>query len=155
MVIQRWQSVLLFIAAALMACFSFMNIGTVTTEDYSFNFSCLGFSQAGTPTDGSAPIEIHTWYFFTLSVTTLVLLLLDIFLFKNLRLQMRVCLVALLFILADMAVAGFLGYCGIEQGQISWSTNILCPMIAVFSTIFAYYRMRTDYSLLKSADRFR
>ena len=155
MVIQRWQSVLLLISAALMACFTFIPFGVITTEDYTFNLSGLGFYQAGTPTDGAAPIVIHTWYFFMLSITTIVLLLLDIFLYKNLRLQMRVCMVALLFIVADMCVGGLLGFCGIDGGQIWWKTVILCPFIAIFSTIFANYRMKADYALLRASDRLR
>lgn len=155
MVIQRWQSLLLFVAAAVMACFTFIPFAQVTTTDYTLTLTGLGFHQAGIPTDGDAPLVIHTWYFFILSLTTIVLLLLDIFLFKNLRLQMRVCLVALLFIVADACVGGLLGFCAIEGGQIWWKTTIMCPFIAIFSTIFAYYRMRYDFSLLKAADRLR
>ncbi|MCH5237354.1 MAG: DUF4293 domain-containing protein [Muribaculaceae bacterium] len=155
MVIQRWQSFLLFIAAAVMACFSFISLGQITTTDYTFNFTSLGFYQEGIPTEGTERIIIHTWYFFMLSITTIVLLLIDIFLFRNLRLQKRVCLVSILFIVADACVAGLLGYCGIDGGQIGWSTVVLCPFIALFSSIFAYYRMSADYNLLKSADRIR
>ena len=155
MVIQRWQSLLLLVAAAVMACFSFMSLGQITTTDYTFNFTSLGFYQEGVPTEGTENIVVHTWYFFMLSITTIVILLLDIFLFSNLRLQKRICLVGILFIVADACVAGLLGYCGIEEGQIGWSTVILCPFIALFSSIFAYYRMSADYTLLKSADRLR
>lgn len=155
MVIQRWQSVLLFIAAAVMACFTFIPFGQVTTTDYTFNLSALGFYQAGNPTDGMEPVVIHTWYFFMMSLTTIVLLLLDIFLYSNLRLQMRVCMVCLLFIVADACVGGLLGFTRIEGGQIWWNTVSLCPFIAIFSTVFAYYRMKADYTLLKSADRLR
>ena len=155
MVIQRWQSLLLLIAAAVMACFTFLPIGQITTEDYTLNLTALGFFQAGTPTDGQPPVEIHTWYFFMLSLTTIVLLLLDIFLYSNLRLQMRVSLVCILFIVASACVGGLLGFCRIDDGQIWWNTTILCPFIALFATIFAYNRMKADYSLLKSADRLR
>ena len=155
MVIQRWQTVLLIISAAVMACFTFFPIGQVTTPDYTLNLKSLGFFQAGDPTDGMPPIAIYTWYFFMLSLTTIVLLLLDIFLYSNLRLQMRVCLVSLIFIVADACVGGLLGLCRIEGGQIWWNTTILCPFIAIFSTVFAYYRMKADYTLLKSADRLR
>ena len=155
MVIQRWQSVLLFIAAALMACFTFIPIGTVTTLDYTFNLTGLGFYEQGIPTNGEPPMVIHTWYFFMLSITTIVLLLLDIFLFKNIRLQQRICMVCVLFIVADMCVGGLLGFCAIEGGQIWWKTTILCPFIALFSAVFAWYRMAQDYSLLKAADRLR
>ena len=155
MVIQRWQTILLLVAAAVMACFTFTSLGRVSTEEYTMNFTSLGFHQEGDPTTGEAPIEVHTWYFFILSITTLALLVLDIFLFKNLRLQMRVCLVALLFIIADACVGGLLGYCCIDGGTISWKTVILCPFIGIFSTIFAYYRMKYDYRLLRAADRLR
>ena len=157
MVIQRWQTVLLFIAAAVMACFTFLPIANVTTEDYSFVFRGLGFYQEGVPTDGEAPIVIHTWYFFMLSITTIVVLLLDIFLYKNLRLQQRVCMVAILFIVAQCCVAGLLGFWAFREdgGHIWWKTTIICPIIALLSSIFAYYRMAQDYSLLRAADRLR
>lgn len=155
MVIQRWQSVLLFVAAAVMACFTFIPFGTVTTLDYTFNLTGLGFYEQGHPTDGSQPMVIHTWYFFMLSLTTIVLLLLDIFLFRNIRLQQRICMVAILFIVADGCVGGLLGFRAIEGGQIWWKTTALCPFIALFTTILAYYRMAQDWALLKAADRLR
>lgn len=155
MVIQRWQSVLLFIAAAVMACFTFFPIGTVTTEDYTFNLTGLGFYEEGIPADGRAPIVIHTWYFFMMSITTIVLLLLDIFLFKNIKLQQKVCIVSILFIVAECCVAGLLGFRAIEGGWVFWRTTIICPFIALLSAILAYYRMAQDYSLLKAADRLR
>ena len=155
MVIQRWQSVLLFVAAAVMACFTFIPFGVVTTQDYTFNLTGLGFYEQGDPTNGEAPIVIHTWYFFMLLITTMVILLVDIFLFKNIKFQQKVCMIAVLFIVASGCVGGLLGFCAIEGGQIWWKTTALCPFIAVISTIYAYYRMAQDYSLLKSADRFR
>ncbi|MCH5235471.1 MAG: DUF4293 domain-containing protein [Muribaculaceae bacterium] len=155
MVIQRWQSVLLLIAAAVMACFTFIPFGIVTTPEYTFNLTGLGFYEQGVPTDGTAPIVIHTWYFFMLSITTIVLLLIDIFLFKNLRLQQRICMVSILFIVADGCVGGLLGFCAIDNGQIWWKTNALSPFIALIGAVLAWYRMAQDYSLLKSADRLR
>lgn len=154
MVIQRWQTILLFIAAAVMACFTFIPIATVTTLDYTFNLTGLGFYQQGIPDNGNPPIVIHTWYFFMLSLTTIVLLLLDIFMYKNLKLQQKVCMVAILFIVADSCVAGLLGFKAIV-GDLWWKTTIICPFIALFSAIFAYYRMGQDYALLRSSERFR
>ena len=157
MVIQRWQSVLLFIAAAVMACFTFIPFGSITTPDVTYNLTALGFYPQGIPTDGSHPEVIHTWYFFMLSITTIVLLLIDIFLFKNIRLQQKVCMVAILFIIADGCVGGLLGFWALREQDISlwWKTTALCPFIALVGTILAYYRMQQDYSLLKSADRIR
>lgn len=157
MVIQRWQTLLLFIAAALMACFTFIPFGVISTQDYTFNLTGLGFYEQGTPTNGDAPMIIHTWYFFMMSLTTIVLLLLDIFLYKNIKLQQRVCMVAILFIVADGCVGGLLGFKAFrtEGFELWWNTTALCPFIALFTSIFAYYRMAQDYSLLKAADRLR
>lgn len=157
MVIQRWQTVLLFIAAALMACFTFIPFGIITTEDYTFNLTGLGFYEQGIPTNGEPPMVIHTWYFFMMCITTIVLLLLDIFLYKNIRLQQRVCMVAILFIVAAGCVGALLGFWSFRTDGfvLWWKTTALCPFIALFSTIFAYYRMSQDYSLLKAADRLR
>lgn len=155
MVIQRWQTVLLFIAAAVMACFTFMSLGQIQTPDITLNFTSLGFYQEGELTNGVEPYKLNTWYFFMLSLTTIIILLIDIFLYKNLRLQQRICQVAILFIVADACVGGLLGYRAIEGYQVSWSTVALCPFIAIFSAVFAYYRMAVDYALLKSSDRIR
>lgn len=155
MVIQRWQSVLLFIAAAVMACFTFLPIGQITTADYTFSFTGLGFFQEGIPTDGATTQDIHTWYFFMMSLTTVVILLIDIFLFNNLPFQKKICLVGILFIIATGAVAGCLGFTAIEGGNVGWSTVALCPFIALFAAIMAYNRMSSDQKKLRSADRLR
>lgn len=157
MVIQRWQSVLLFIAAAVMACFTFLPFGIITTPEVTYTLTGLGFYPQGVATDANAPEVVHTWYFFMLSITTIVLLLLDIFLYKNLRLQQRVCMVAILFIIADGCVAGLLGFWAFREdgGHIYWQTAALCPFMAVVGAILAYYRMMQDYSLLRAADRLR
>ena len=39
MVIQRWQSVLLLIAAVVMGCFTFMSLGQVQLPDYTCNLT--------------------------------------------------------------------------------------------------------------------
>lgn len=157
MVIQRWQTVLLFVAAALMACFTFIPFGIISTEDVTYNLTGLGFFPQGTPTDANPPQVIHTWYLFMTCLTTIVLLLIDIFLYKNIRLQQRVCLVAILFIIADGSVGGLLGFWSFRQEgfELWWKTTALCPFIALFTAILAYYRMSQDYSLLKAADRLR
>ena len=57
MVIQRWQSVLLLIAAVVMGCFTFMSLGQVQLPDYTCNFTTLGFDIEGIATDGG-PTDI-------------------------------------------------------------------------------------------------
>ncbi len=156
MVIQRWQSVLLFCAVALMACFTFFSLGQVQTPDFSFNFTSLGFTYEGIATEGSSTgFFLHTWYFFCISLMSVLIPLMAIFCFKNERLQTRLCLVSIMFIVASMAVAGCLGYTAVENGSIGWSTNIVSPFAALVSVILAYGCIRSDWRKLRSADRIR
>lgn len=156
MVIQRWQSVMLLIAAAMMACFAFFSLGQVQTEDYSLNFTSIGFTYEGEAADG-APTHtfLSTWYFFIMTITTAVLYLIDIFLFKNLGLQIKVSLVSILLTIASMATCGCLGYTAVEGYSVSWSTNILFPFIALIAGIVANSLMRSDRKKLRAVDRIR
>lgn len=156
MVIQRWQSLLLLIAGVMMACFTFCSLGQVQTTDFTFNFTSLGFTYEGEATEG-APTGtfLSTWYFFTLSVTTVIILILDIFLYKNLDLQKKICLVSVLLIIASTATGACIGYNAIENGEIGWSSVACAPFIALIATLLAYSCMQSDHRKLKAVDRIR
>lgn len=156
MVIQRWQSLLLLVAAVMMACFTFCSLGQVQTPDYSFDFTSLGFTYEGEATDGApSGTFLSTWYLFIISLTTTLVVLIDIFLFKNLSLQKKVCLVSVLMIIASAASAACLGYFAIENGVIGWSSVALAPFIALCAVILAYTCMQRDHNKLKAVDRIR
>ncbi|MDE6577983.1 MAG: DUF4293 domain-containing protein [Muribaculaceae bacterium] len=156
MVIQRIQSLLLLAAAVMMGIFTFCSLGQVQTTDFTFNFTSLGFFQEGIPTDGAPEHNYYsTWYFFILSLTTTILLTLDIFLFKNLNLQKKVCLISILFIVASAATGATLGYGAIPGGTIVWTSLVCAPFIALIATIMAYNRIQRDHNMLKSVDRIR
>lgn len=155
MVIQRWQSLLLLVASVMMAVFTFCSLGQISTPEYVFDFTSLGFFQEGIPTGGAVNHDYHTWYLFTVSLTSVVLLLLDIFLFRNLQLQKKVCLISVLFVVASAATAGCLGYTAIENGEIMWSSVVCAPFLALIATVMAYGRMVSDQNKLRAADRIR
>lgn len=156
MVIQRWQSVLLLVAAVMMACFSFMSLGQVTTTDYTFNFTALGFTYEGIPTDGApSGYALYTWFFLCVTLLGTLLSLVAITLYKNLRAQMRVVLCTILIVIASMFQCGVLGYTAIEGGSIGWSSVIIAPFVALVALISAYWCIRSDRNKLRSADRIR
>lgn len=156
MVIQRWQSVLLFFAALMMGVFTFSSLGQVQTADFTLNFTSLGFTYEGVATNG-APTGyfLHTWYFFIVSLASALLMLLDIFLFKNFRLQKSVCCISILFAIASTAVAAGIGYYSVDGADVSWSTMAFCPLLAIFACIMALRCIRRDERLLRSVDRLR
>lgn len=156
MVIQRWQSVFLLIVTVMMACFTFMSIGQVQLQDYSLNFTTLGFTYEGLPTDG-APTGYyeHTWAFFIVSLLATVLPLINIFLFKNLKLQKTVCLIEIFLLLAILAIGCTYGYYHFDGITVGWSSMIIAPLIAFVADLMAYNRINSDQRLLKAADRLR
>lgn len=156
MVIQRWQSLLLLVAAVMMGCFTFMSLGQVQTEDFSFNFNSLGFHYEGESADyAPSHTYLSTWYFFILSLSTTLVLLIDIFLYNNLVFQKKVCSVGILMTIASIATAVTLGYTAIEGYSVSWSSIAFCPIIALVGSILALNRMQSDHNKLKSVDRLR
>lgn len=156
MIIQRWQSVLLLVAAVMMGCFTFFSLGQFQLTEYSLNFTTLGFTIEGESTGGAASGYLaHTWPFFILSLLSCIIPLINIFMFKNLRQQKILCLIEILFIISVVCIGAYYGYYGIEGASVSWSSLIIAPLLAFFADIFAYYRIRSDQKLLASVDRLR
>lgn len=156
MIIQRWQSVALLITVVMMALFTFMSLGHVQTESFTFNFTSMGFVCEGSPADGtSGGTSVSTWYFFCLSLLSTIVALIDIFLYKNLSLQIKVCAMEALFIVAAIVVAAILGYTVVEGSSVSWSLIAAAPFIALASTLSARKLMLSDRKKLAAADRIR
>lgn len=157
MVIQRWQSVLLLIAVVMMGLFAFLSLGQVQLEaPTTLNFTSSGFSYEGEPAVGMpSGVLLHTWYFFTLTLLAAILSFIDIFLYKNLTLQIKVGMVLILIIIADIAVAACLGYTAIDGGDVSWSSVAIAPFIALIAVIVAVRCMKSDLRKLAAADRIR
>lgn len=156
MVIQRWQSIFLLIVATLMACFTFCSLGQVQLPDYSLNFTTLGFSIEGESTGGAPTGYVaYTWPFFIVSILSFLIPLINIFLFKNIKLQKTLCLIELLFIMALIAIGAGYGYCQFEDAAVSWSSLIVAPVLAFVGDVMAYNRISHDQRLLRAADRLR
>lgn len=155
MVIQRWQSVLLLITVALMACFTFLSLGQVQTTDYTYNFTTLGFAAEGEMTATATIIEQSTWFLFILSLMSTIIPLIDIFLYKNLPLQKRMCLIEVMFLIATIVLAAYEGYCAYPGNPVSWSTLALAPFLALILMIMSWRLINRDHKLLRSVDRIR
>lgn len=156
MVIQRWQSVLLLVAAVVMAVFSFASLGQIQTEDFSFNLTTLGLTYEGEATDGAPTgFAVNTWWFFAISLVSALLPLIAIFCFKNGKLQKRLCLIEVLFLVAVIACGAVLGYNVVPGSAPSWSTVIICPFLALIADVMAYQRICADWRLLRDSERLR
>ena len=124
MVIQRWQTVFLFIAAVTMGIFFFLPV------------SCMmGYITS------------------ILNALVTVLLLVDIFMYRNLKLQKRVALICICFCFVSAAITAYLS--SVLDIATNWEVQLVCPVVAIIFTYFAYARMKADEKLLRSYDRIR
>lgn len=146
MVIQRWQSVWLLVAAILVALFCFLPMAYVSTEGPE-----IMDSNSATflyPSDN--------WVMLIVGVLVALLLIINIFSFKDTRRQklmtiVAVVLIAVLGVCACLMVYGFQG----EGAKAEWMGSILLLAGAVVFALLAYRGIRHDERLLKAADRLR
>ncbi|MGN1245056.1 MAG: DUF4293 domain-containing protein [Muribaculaceae bacterium] len=145
MVIQRWQSVFLLIAAILMGVYSFTPIATVAVAETTTEVSMLG-----TVTEGGA----YMWGFFWVSLLTSLLALVTIFKYKTLKLQKRLCLVGG-SIAAALTVSLMIVLYNVECDVLSLSMTNLMPIVSIFMFYFANLGISKDIKILSSYDRIR
>lgn len=157
MVIQRWQSILLLVAFVMMTGFSFISLAQVQLPEYTLNFTTLGFTYEGIATDGApAGYECHTWALFAISLLSALIPFIAIFCFKNMRLQLRLCLIDVLLIISTVATGACVAYTQFGNATIGWSSGaVVAPILALIAVIYAYIRIKSDIRLLRSADRLR
>jgi uncharacterized membrane protein len=133
MQIQRWQSLMLLIAAILMGVLNFLPIAT-------------------TP-DAAQLLTIHSPVLLILDILITVLLLILIFMYKNLHLQMQVTAITIVLLVVFAAIAG--DVIMNIYAQVAWLGALPLYVIAFALTIGARCFMRRDLNLLRSADRLR
>lgn len=141
MVIQRWQTLLLLVAVVLMG------------------FMCVSpLAQSAVVEASVAPTKFFVHeapVFLILNIVIAVLLFLDIFMFKNLRLQMRVAVFSLVLMAASAVTGGFILYQAMPDATIVWTGAVLLLVLAAFFAVMALRMMKKDYKLLRSVDRLR
>ncbi len=135
MVIQRWQSVLLLISAIFVAL--------------------AGILPYAVTANGVDVCAVQTPVLLCVDILVALLLLIDIFLYRNLRYQMKVTRLALgLVVVLEAAIAAYT-CAGLEGATISIIGGIVMPVLALISAFVALRLMLRDYRLLRSADRLR
>ena len=139
MQIQRIQTLLLLIAVALMCIF------------------CLTPFAQSTAVDGTATSVFvkDTPVLLIVNVCIAVLLLLNIFMYRNLRRQMTLTLVSILLLAGSAVACGFVVTVGMPGAQLIWTGGVLLLVAALILAVFAYRGMRGDKRKLASYDRLR
>ena len=145
MVLQRWQSVFLLLAAILMGIYTFSPIATVTVAEAENEVSMLG-----TGADGGA----YMWGFFGVSALTALLALVTIFKFKTLKLQRRLCIIGG-GITAALIVSLMIVLFNLDCDSMSLKMTNVLPIVAIIMFYLADFGISKDIKILSSYDRIR
>ncbi len=133
MVIQRWQSVLLLLAFNLLGLAFIMPVGTVDGVDIE--------STSDLP-------------FMIINITAAILAAIDIFLYRNLPLQIRIASVTLVLAIGA-AIVGALHFMVTDGFGMVVIGGFPLPLIAAIFIWIARSMMVNDRRLLAAADRIR
>lgn len=154
--IQRIQSIYLLSAAVLMVLMVFMPFAEIAGTDGSlYILGSGGLSlveeDSLTPLTQAVPLRF-------LIVILALLLIVNIFLFRNRRLQMRVCVYA---IILEFGLIGlgyyyfFLAFREIHVGGHAFRVTVILPVLCIILIYLAYRGIRKDDILVRSINKIR
>lgn len=145
MVLQRIQTVYLFIAVVLMAVFTFFPVFTVSNGDGVFTVGALANSSVNTPST----------LLLCLDVLIALFALVTIFKYKNLKKQIALAGILLLLVIALLVTIGvlFVMQKGVGIAVIEWP--IAFPFVTMVLVMLARGGMQRDKKLLSDSERIR
>lgn len=140
MQIQRIQTLFLLLAVVVMCTF------------------CLTpFATSAAAADGTATHVFvkDTPVLLVLNACIAVLLLLNIFMYRNLRRQMTLTLISIVLLAGSAVACGFVVTVGMPGSSLIWGGGVMLLLVALLLAVFAYRGMSNDRRKLASYDRLR
>lgn len=141
MVIQRWQTVFLFIATILMVLFLILPFANVTAD-----------------TEVAQLKPTHFIGYLTLNVVIAVMLFIAIFLYRNIKFQKKITLISIIMICVSAVTGGLTLYGPQAQWkvvEIIWLGGVTLLLLALLLALAAYRRIKADQKLLSDSSRIR
>lgn len=149
--IQRIQSVYLFLAAITIATMFFFPVASFYGDAIYFNLKLVGISD-------DTYVSINTIPLIAIALVLITLLLVSIFLFKNRLLQIRMIRFGLLLDLAFIIVIYF-GYIDtvVKKADVKeeYDAGVYFPLIALVLLILSIRGVMADEKKIRAADRLR
>lgn len=137
MVIQRIQTLMLLIAVILVAVFCLTPYGTLAGEPATSIFV------------KEAPALL------VLNIAVAVLLFITIFMYKNLRQQMRMTILSMILVCVSVVTSLFVLNKAYDSATPILLGGVGLLVLALVFALLAYRGMRHDHNLLRSTDRLR
>lgn len=139
MQIQRLQSIYLLLAAIFTGVFCFLPYATASVS-------------------ADAPTKIlvsDTPILFILNATITVLLVITIFMYRNLKQQMKIAILDIALIIGSIITTLIYIYVGNADTVPAFDGGVILLALAESFVVAAYRRMKHDKDLMSSADRIR
>jgi len=152
--IQRIQSVYLLLVAVLMGITLFSPLFVLRSGSELFDFYTYGII----PQDADSVIVKHTYGVISMCAISALLALLNIFLYKKRKLQIRVGYLTSFFILFFYAtLATYFYFIGnrMAADPSSLHYGLILPVIALIFNLLAIHKVKKDEKLVRSLDRIR
>ena len=150
--IQRIQSVYLFLAVVVLGLLFFFPLANFSNNQDIIIFSIKGFSRF-------SPLEqTPTWPLLVINTLSIVLTIVAIVLFKNRPLQIRLTRFALMLNLGFIALTYFVygdHLAKVIKMPVNYELGSFLPVIALVFHVLAIYAINKDERLIKSIDRIR
>lgn len=151
--IQRIQSLWLFLASATLIAVLFLPVGKFVMPHGLYECTAFKMTQAG----DVPPMNLPVWLIGLISILAGFISFLAIFLFKKRSLQIRLTWVAFIFkaILATGLVSLFMYFKYVQDSWIGYGLAVLMPFFGLILDFLAIKGIKKDDALVKSLDRIR
>lgn len=151
--IQRIQSVYLLLVTALLATTIFQPIGSFVSNKGMF----FGFSPLNVAIPGSS-LNVTPWGQLAILILGAIIAFATIFLFKNRKLQARLCIlnsfvIAFYYIILCMFIMLQKG--GSSELSFQPAFTISLPLVALILNLLAVRAIRNDEAKVRATDRIR
>jgi len=150
--IQRIQTVFLFMSALVMSLLFFNHLASIESLDKKAELWLSGVKDSAT-----GDYLLQSWPLSVLVIIIILIYLITIFLYKKRELQMRFIIYAIILTVGLIGFVAFYGIQGANQidGRITMDYFSVMPVVAVIFNILAWRGIRRDYLMLKAVDRIR
>ena len=154
--LQRVQTVYLLAATVLMSLMLFLPLAEIAAEGTGI-YEVL--SKGWFITSGeTAELAMATWPVFILVLFLTLLSLINIFLYKKRKLQIRICIYSIILAFGLIGLIYYyfvLGFRPLDEPAYALSFPMVLPAIFIILVYLAFRGIRKDEILIRSQDRIR
>jgi len=151
--IQRIQTIFLFLAFIIMALIIWLPLGEIAVNEKIYSFSLKGIVDTL-----SGKTVYHAWHLGVFTGIILILQIIIIFSFKKRVRQIRIAIYNIMLMLGFIIVSWIfvmLSAKSLGDGIYSLKTSVVIPLVSIFLNYLAIRAIRSDETLVRSVDRIR